>query len=127
MIITKKWLNSHKTKFGAWTRPQIESLGLQWPPTKGWMDRVKGTVIDDNRARAFESKVPQKVARKAAFKHGNISQSKKDTAEMRMLSKEAGLMIDKAKKMRIIEEYAKAEKITIAAAMVHFMDIGVSS
>ena len=46
---------------------------------------------------------------------------------MKMLSKEAGLMINKAKKMRVIEDYAKAENITIAAAMVHFMDLGASS
>jgi hypothetical protein len=55
MLITKDWINEHKTKNGAWTKKQIESLGLVWPPSKGWPKSLVGTEITAEAAERFES------------------------------------------------------------------------
>ena len=34
MIITKDYLNKHKTNKGAYTRKQFQILGIGWPPVK---------------------------------------------------------------------------------------------
>ncbi len=54
MIITKEWLNKHKTANGAWTKRQIEALGLKWPVRKGWQKLVIGREIGFCQI-AFES------------------------------------------------------------------------
>ncbi|MFJ7311488.1 hypothetical protein ACIQVE_01715 [Pseudomonas sp. NPDC098747] len=36
-------------------------------------------------------------------------------------NRNAGAAMSKAKRLRTIEEYAKANKVTIAQAMIHFM------
>jgi hypothetical protein len=28
-----------RTRRGAWTRKQLEALGVAWPPVKGWLKR----------------------------------------------------------------------------------------
>lgn len=60
MVVTKKWLTDNKTKSGSWTKPQIMALDIKWPPTKGWMGRVSGTVISKATADLFESKIAAK-------------------------------------------------------------------
>ena len=60
ITITKEWLESNKTKLGGYNRIQIESLGLDWPPPKGWKKLVIGSRIDSAARRAFESKTKDK-------------------------------------------------------------------
>lgn len=64
MKITRKYIMQHRTEKGAWTRPQIEALGIDWPPTKGWIDRVIGKELSDDKRKAFEAKVPVKEQRR---------------------------------------------------------------
>lgn len=56
MIITREYIYRHKTDKGAWTRVQIESLGISWPPSKGWINSVIGCELDEAGQEAFESK-----------------------------------------------------------------------
>ena len=60
MVVTRGWILANRTTKGAWTRPQIESLGVKWPPTKGWMHTVIGSHISDSNKVIFESKATAK-------------------------------------------------------------------
>jgi hypothetical protein len=60
MVITKEYIMANRTNKGAWTKPQIEALGIDWPPRAGWMDDVEGDEISDEMAEQFESKKPAK-------------------------------------------------------------------
>ncbi len=61
MIITKKYILDNMTERGAWTKPQIEALGIQWPPAKGWIELLIDNEISSEKAKIFESKVPAKA------------------------------------------------------------------
>tara|TARA_R110002020_G_scaffold471791_1_gene699157 strand:+ start:1063 stop:1377 length:315 start_codon:yes stop_codon:yes gene_type:complete len=63
MKVTKKWIMKHRTDNGAWTKPQIKSLGIDWPPTEGWITRIEGKVISKEQADVFESKITTKLAK----------------------------------------------------------------
>lgn len=54
MKITHEWVKQNMTKNGGYTRSQLELIGVPWPPPKGWKRRVRGNLIDDDSARAFE-------------------------------------------------------------------------
>lgn len=60
MIVTKRYLLQHRTDKGAWTRAQIEALGISWPPAKGWQDEVIGNVLTEEKRVEFEAKRPAK-------------------------------------------------------------------
>ena len=53
-IITRDWIFNNRTKRGAWTKKQINALGLKWPATSGWIDELEGTAISSHNARTFE-------------------------------------------------------------------------
>ncbi len=53
-VITKEWLDSNRTDKGAFTRKQIQALGIKWPPRSGWMQSVVGEMITHEQARQFE-------------------------------------------------------------------------
>lgn len=52
-IITEQLIETHRTPAGAWNRPQLEALGVGWPPKKGWKDRVIGRSISEENLQAF--------------------------------------------------------------------------
>jgi hypothetical protein len=54
MIITKEYLNKHKTNKGAYTRKQLEILGIGWPPSKKWERLVLDKEITFDEATLFE-------------------------------------------------------------------------
>ncbi len=56
MIITREYLNQHRTKNGAWTKSQIEALGLEFMPKKGWMKEVIGKELSLDMQIQFEAK-----------------------------------------------------------------------
>lgn len=45
VVLTPKLIDAGKTPAGAWNKPQIECLGLSWPLTQGWKQRLKGKLI----------------------------------------------------------------------------------
>jgi hypothetical protein len=56
MIITKEWLNKHRSKSGGYTKKQLNAIGVSWPPVKGWVDKVIGNEIDEDNRRIFEGR-----------------------------------------------------------------------
>ena len=61
VIITKEYLSKHATKRGAYTKKQINALGLDWMPDIGWQSRLIGTELSLDKARIFETEnVPLK-------------------------------------------------------------------
>lgn len=53
--VTRYWIHEHKTPAGAWTKAQIEALGMTWAEkTKGWIDRIEGRTISETQRQAFE-------------------------------------------------------------------------
>ena len=54
MKVTREFIMEHRTERGAWTYSQIESLGLKWPPLKGWIDSVIGQELTDAQVTKFQ-------------------------------------------------------------------------
>ncbi len=52
--IDKKFLMENRTINGAWTRAQIEVLGIKYPPRKGWHYALIGKKISDETAELFK-------------------------------------------------------------------------
>lgn len=62
MKVTREFIMAHRTQRGSWTYAQIEALGLECPPRKGWMHLVIGRELTDAQVRQFtECNVPLKV------------------------------------------------------------------
>ena len=55
VMVTRQYIMRHRTPRGAWTRVQIEALGLEWPPMQGWISDIEGVVISPQQAQQFES------------------------------------------------------------------------
>lgn len=66
MVVTEEWLMANRTKAGSWRRSQLEILGISWPAKKGWIKRVEGLVISDEKGIQFETFAlsPKKSSRK---------------------------------------------------------------
>ena len=53
MQLTREYIMKHRTARGAWTRAQIEALGLEWPPLQGWIDSVVGQNITEAQGESL--------------------------------------------------------------------------
>jgi hypothetical protein len=54
--ITDTWLAAHASINGqGWTARQLQVLGVPWPPSKGWRQRLVGTAISNEARAAFET------------------------------------------------------------------------
>lgn len=53
MIVTREFILKHQTANGAWTRAQLNALGVSWPPINGWLRALVGTTITQQQADAF--------------------------------------------------------------------------
>lgn len=53
MKITNKFLNDNKTENGAWTKAQLKSIGVDWPPQKGWKKKILGSEISEETSIFF--------------------------------------------------------------------------
>ena len=56
MIITRKYIEAHKTKSGAWTDDQINALTGDQGKASGWKNRAIGTIISPENQLRFEAK-----------------------------------------------------------------------
>lgn len=52
--VTKDWIMSHQTSKGSWNAKQLKCLGLDWPASKGWINRAVGYVITTDMQQKFE-------------------------------------------------------------------------
>jgi hypothetical protein len=53
MKITNEFIKLGASDRGGWNKHQLEVLGVPWPPTEGWKDRIIGTEISDEDAKEF--------------------------------------------------------------------------
>lgn len=60
MVVTKVWIMANRTPRGAWTKSQIQALGIDWPARRGWIEDVAGTEISEENKLIFELKEPVK-------------------------------------------------------------------
>jgi hypothetical protein len=47
MILTHEAIERGQSRFGGWSKQQVELLNVKWPLKQGWKKRVVGTVISD--------------------------------------------------------------------------------
>lgn len=52
--ITKEWLVRNKTEAGGWTAHQLRTIGVWWPPKKGWMEQACRSHISHANKAKFE-------------------------------------------------------------------------
>ena len=87
VTVTKEFLNDNRTVNGAWTRAQLQAVGVRWPLKSGWMDRIVGTEISDAQAEEFilASGIysNSKFAKRKARQRENRRQRKTDAAKSR--------------------------------------------
>ena len=55
MKITRDWIMQHRTARGAWTRKQLEAIGVRWPPQRGWVGLSSGQEITADQQARFEA------------------------------------------------------------------------
>lgn len=74
VTITKKFFMDNATERGAWTRRQVEILGVTWPMQSGWQNELIGKKISQETADAFaEAKnITASVARKIPAQQQNL-------------------------------------------------------
>ena len=53
--ITKSWITDNKTGKGGWTSEQLSTIGVKFPPPRGWIATVEGNVISLTTKKRFES------------------------------------------------------------------------
>lgn len=115
--ITAEWIEKFKTPRGAWTRSQIEAVGVDWPPIHGWLRRIIGREITGGNRLIFEARLGQ---------NGKVRPAKGDgapTPPMPLDVKSAArLLRRKEKRVRKMEarkarrqHYAKEHEATIVA------------
>ena len=59
MKLTHELLMQHRTPKGAWTKIQLQALGLNWPPIHGWIKRVVGMELSEQQWHQFTGKNPE--------------------------------------------------------------------
>lgn len=74
VLITYEYLHKHKTPKGAWTKKQIQALGLRWPLVQGWQELIIGDQITIDQARIFETENVPVSNKKQEQKKPNIDQ-----------------------------------------------------
>lgn len=57
MKITKKWITDNKTPKGGWTKKQLQSIGVDWPPQKNWIEGVLNKEVTVEQQLIFENKI----------------------------------------------------------------------
>jgi hypothetical protein len=55
MKITEELILNGMSENGGWSKRQLETLGVEWPPITGWKDRVIGNEIESDKAGLFLS------------------------------------------------------------------------
>lgn len=92
--VTRYWIHEHKTPAGAWTKAQIEALGLRWKDKKkGWIGRVEGRTISEARRQAFEQ--GREVFRPKTLKRQRAKRQANEALDRELLVKVSPFLEDK--------------------------------
>lgn len=52
--VTEEWVKAFQSGNRGWNRAQLECIGVEWPPQKGWIQRIEGTSISEVAKARFE-------------------------------------------------------------------------
>jgi len=104
MILTRKYIMRYRTDKGAWTRAQIEALGLRWSPERGWIDRVVGTELSEYNRILFESRMTASQYRKHCKQNGIKMKPMSDASQKTSFEHQV------ADRMRRYQERTEAEE-----------------
>lgn len=54
--VTKQWLKEYSSGHskGGWTKAQLETINVSWPPPKGWLEALIGSMVEDSQRAEFE-------------------------------------------------------------------------
>lgn len=52
--VTRSWLHAHSSGKGGWTRVQLASIGIGWPPPSGWVANIVGNEVTEEQRAEFE-------------------------------------------------------------------------
>lgn len=63
MRITAEWIQDYATRKGGWTQEQLRILGVSWPPKSGWLDKLVGQELSNEKAQQFQQLSPRGVQR----------------------------------------------------------------
>ncbi len=55
MIITDDWLIKNKTPAGGYNKKQFDILGIEYPPQKGWKEKIIGKDLCEEKVKEFEN------------------------------------------------------------------------
>lgn len=55
VLVTEAFLDSGRSRKGAWTRKQLAIVGVQWPPLPGWKRELlrSGKTLTEKEAARF--------------------------------------------------------------------------
>lgn len=53
--VTAHWIKAYQSGNGGWNKRQLECIGVEWPPGRGWIDAVIGYEITEQKKSEFES------------------------------------------------------------------------
>lgn len=65
--VTREWIEEFKTARGGWTQPQLEAIGVPWPPVHGWKVRIEGKVITFEARAMFEARLRVRDVRRGGL------------------------------------------------------------
>jgi hypothetical protein len=57
-VVTRAWLDAHRSRTGFWKPKQLAALGVESRPRRGWLAKVEGSVITQTNRIVFESFCP---------------------------------------------------------------------
>jgi hypothetical protein len=55
MIITNEWLIKNRTLAGGYNKKQFNILGIEYPPQKGWKEKIIGKELCEKKVKEFEN------------------------------------------------------------------------
>lgn len=53
MKLTRAMIDSGRSEGGGWNAPQLKLIGVEWPPARGWPDRIIGNEISSKDYETF--------------------------------------------------------------------------
>lgn len=53
VVVTREMIDAGMSVKGAWSRDQLEMIGVEWPPKQGWIARTLGRRLPGSTVAAF--------------------------------------------------------------------------
>lgn len=77
IILSREMIHAGKSCAGGWNKKQLAVLGVDWPPEKGWVDRLKDTLIFEDDYNYFLELNPKRIGLKKTTNVRHFNSGKK--------------------------------------------------